>query len=241
MNSHRVTTPSRLSSRPRRQAHPLAGLWHARGGPAAALTLVAAVVATVAFPELSLPVTVSYGLPPRGIGTPELVGVLVAAVLPTLTTPAFDGRELHAARPARVAHLAVTGLVLLAPLAVPASWYAIITTTHPETRFPGLTGMLGTVAILTAVAVILRLTLGAVASTVGTVACFAGLVCAQQAAPTSFWATHLPTGRDWHTDYQLVAAAEVLALLLAWALRAVPLTQRPGAWHHGIRLVLLRR
>ncbi|MCT2282316.1 hypothetical protein M3G91_32440 [Micromonospora chalcea] len=97
----------------------VAGLWHARGGPLAASVIVVALVIAAAFPELSLSVSTVFDLPPRGVGTPELLAVALASVLPAVTTPRFDGRELNAHFSARLGHLAYSAVFAHAQAGAP--------------------------------------------------------------------------------------------------------------------------
>lgn len=152
------------------------GLWHVRGGPLAVTVLVFALLFTVVFPELSIGVSVVFDLPPRGVGTPEIVAVALASVLPAVTTPRFDGRELTARLSARLGHLAYSTVTLAAPLAVLPVWYWTIIATHPDDRLPPLDGLIGNVVAFSCIGAILCLALGPLVSVVATPALF-GLYC----------------------------------------------------------------
>lgn len=205
----------------------VAGLWHVRGGPLAAIVTVTALLFTAVFPELSIPVSVVFDLPPRGVGTPEIVAMMLSAVLPAITVPRFDGREITARTPARLVHLAYSAVMLAAPLAVLPIWYQAITALHPGERFPPLQGLIGNVAAVSCAGAILCLTLGPLASTVVTPALFAAFVVAQHALPASVLTEQFATGRSWHTNYWITTAMVLLALALSWHLRAIPWPHRP--------------
>ncbi|WP_349880561.1 hypothetical protein ABIH81_13480 [Micromonospora sp. HUAS YX12] len=205
----------------------VAGLWHARGGPLASTVIVVALVIAAAFPELSLSVSTVFDLPPRGVGTPELVTIALASVLPAITTPRFDGRELTARRSARLGHLTYSTIMLAAPLAVLPVWHWVITIRHPDTQFPPLHGLIGNVVVFTSTGAILCLILGPLVATVATPSLFALLVVAQQALPESLLSKIFSTGRSWHTNYWITTTVALLALVLSWRLRAVPWPNRP--------------
>ncbi|MEV0328604.1 hypothetical protein AB0H63_19470 [Micromonospora echinospora] len=205
----------------------VAGLWHARGGPLASIVIVVALVITAVFPESSLSVSMVFDLPPRGVGTPELVATALGSVLPAITTPRFDGRELTAHRSARLGHLAYSTVVLAAPLAVLPVWYWVITARHPDTQFPPLHGLIGNVVVFACTGTVLCLVVGPLVAVVATPSLFAIFVVGQQALPESLLVRIFSTGRSWHTNYWITAAAALLTLVLSWRLRAVPWSERP--------------
>ncbi|WP_422772580.1 hypothetical protein ACN28C_06060 [Plantactinospora sp. WMMC1484] len=205
----------------------VAGLWQVRGGPLAATVIVVALLFTVSFPELSLSVSVVFDLPPRGVGTPEIVAVALASVLPAITVPRFDGRELTARLSARLGHLAYSVAALAAPLAVLPIWYWTITARHPDEQFPPLHGLIGNVVAFSCVGAMLCLALGPLASAVVTPALFAGFVVAQHAVPDSVLTGHFATGRSWHTNYWVTTALALLTLAFTWWLRGIPRPERP--------------
>ncbi|MEE6306312.1 hypothetical protein V1634_05635 [Plantactinospora veratri] len=182
---------------------------------------------TVLFPELSVSVSVVFDLPPRGVGTPEIVAVALASVLPAITVPRFDGHELTARPSARLGHLAYSVATLAAPLAVLPIWYWTITASHPDDQFPPLHGLIGNVAVFSCIGAILCLALGPLASTVVTPALFAGFVVAQHAVPNSVLTNEFATGRSWHTNYWVTTAMALLTLALSWRLRGIPWPDRP--------------
>lgn len=203
------------------------GLWHVRGGPLAVTVFVVALLFTVVFPELSIGVSVVFDLPPRGVGTPEIVAVALASVLPAITTPRFDGRELTARRSARLGHLAYSTVTLAAPLAVLPIWYWTITASHPDEQFPPLHGLIGNVAAFSCIGAILCLALGPLVSAAATPALFAGFVATQHALPSSVLTSEFATGRSWHTNYWITAAMALLTLALSWRVRGIPFPNRP--------------
>lgn len=204
-----------------------AGLWHVRGGPLAATVLVAALLFTVGFPELVIRVSAVFDLPPRGVGTPEIVAVALASVLPAITTPRFDGRELTACLSARLGHLAYSTATLAAPLAVLPTWYWTITATHPGDQLPPLAGLIGNVVAFSCIGAVLCLVFGPLVSAAATPALFAGFVVAQQALPDSVLTTEFATGRSWHTNYWITITMALLTLALSWRMRGVPWPNRP--------------
>ncbi|MFY1686326.1 hypothetical protein [Plantactinospora sp. WMMB782] len=189
--------------------------------------IVAALLFTALFPELSLSVSVVFDLPARGVGTPEIVAVALASVLPAITVPRFDSRELTAGLSARIGHLAYSGATLAAPLTVLPTWYWVIGLSHPEEEFPPLHGLIGNVVVFACLGAILCLTLGPLASVVVTPALFAGFVVAQHAAPNSLLTDEFATGRSWHTNYLVTVAMVLLTLALGWRLHAIPRPNRP--------------
>ena len=204
-----------------------AGLWHVRGGLLAATVLVAALLFTVVFPELVIRVSAVFDLPPRGVGTPEIVAVALASVLPAITNPRFDGRELTACLSARLGHLASSTVTLAAPLAVLPVWYWAVSTSQPDERLPPLHGLIGNVATFSCIAAILCLALGPLLSAAATPALFAGFVVAQQALPDSVLTSEFATGRSWHTNYWITIAMALLTLALSWRMRGIPWPNRP--------------
>ncbi|MFI7520109.1 hypothetical protein [Micromonospora globbae] len=189
--------------------------------------LVVALVITVVFPELSLSASAVFDLPPRGVGTPELVAIALASVLPAITTPRFDGRELTAHLSARLGHLAYSTVILAAPLAVLPAWYVVITARHPDIQFPPLHGLVGNVTVFSCVGAVLCLALGPLVSAAATPALFALFVVTQQALPESLLTSQFANGRSWHTNYWMTTATALLTLALSWRLRAVPWPHRP--------------
>jgi hypothetical protein len=181
---------------------------------------------TVLFPELSLSVSVVFDLPPRGVGTPEIVAVALASVFPAITIPRFDGCELTARLSARLGHLAYSVATLAAPLAVLPTWYWTITASHPDDQFPPLQGLIGNVATFSCIGAILCLALGPLASAAATPALFAGFVVAQHAVPNSVLTDEFATGRSWHTNYWVTTAMALLTLALSWRLRGIPWPNR---------------
>lgn len=179
------------------------------------------------FPELSVPVSVVFDLPARGVGTPEIVAVALASVLPAITVPRLDGRELAARMPARLGHLAYSAATLAAPLTVLPFWYWSITIRNPDEQFPPLYGLIGNVVAFSCIATILCLTLGPLVSIVVTPALFAGFVVAQHAMPDSILTEAFATGRSWHTNYWITTAMALITLVLSWRLRGVPWPARP--------------
>ena len=207
-----------------------AGLWHVRGGPLALTVTVFALLFTVLFPELSLPVSVVFDLPPRGVGTPEIVAVALASVLPAITVPQFHGRELSARVSARLGQLAYSVATLAAPLAILPTWYLTITLRHPDDQFPPLHELIGNVAAFSCIGAILCLALGPVASAVVTPALFAGFVVAQHAVPNSVLTEEFATGRSWHTNYWVTTAIALLTSMI----RGLGLLGWPGRFDRGL-------
>jgi hypothetical protein len=203
------------------------GLWHVRGGPLAVTVVIVALLFTVVFPELSLGVSVVFDLPPRGVGTPEVVAVALASVLPAITTPRFDGRELTARLSARLGHLAYSTVTLAVPLAVLPIWYWTLTASRPDDQFPPLHGLIGNVAAFSCIGAILCLAIGPLVSAAATPALFAGFVVAQHALPNSVLANEFATGRSWHTNYWITIAMALLTLTLSWRMRGIPWSNRP--------------
>lgn len=203
-----------------------AGLWHVRGGPLALTVTVVALLFTAAFPELSIAVSVVFDLPARGVGTPEIVAVVLAGVLPAITVPRFDGRELTAGRSARLGHLGFSLTTLAIPLAVLPVWFWSIGVRHPGEQLPALHGLVGNVVVFSCVGAILCLLAGPPVSVVATPALFAGFVVAQHVAPHSFLADEFATGRSWHTNYWITTATVLVTVALSWRLRGVPLPGR---------------
>lgn len=199
------------------------GLWHVRGGPLATLALAVGLAVTVVFPDISVGVSAVFGNPPRGVGTPEIVAITLAAILPALTAPAFDGREILAHPGARAAHTAFTIAATTAPLLVLPVWSATITTRFHETNQPPLLGLLGSILFYCCSASLLCLLVGGPLTVVLTPTAFIALLVAQQAFPTSILASWLATGRNWHTNWWLTTAAAGLLLTLSWHSRSVPL------------------
>ncbi|MGI5213806.1 hypothetical protein [Plantactinospora sp. CA-290183] len=204
-----------------------AGLWHVRSGPLAATVFVVALLFTVVFPELSIQVSAVFDLPSRGIGTPEIVAVALASVLPAITVPRFDGRELTARLSARLGHLAYSAVILAAPLAVLPIWFWTITASHPDEQFPPLHGLIGNVATFSCIGTILCLALGPLVSAAATPALFAGFVVTQHALPNSVLTNEFATGRSWHTNYWITTTMTLLTLALSWRLRGIPWPNRP--------------
>jgi hypothetical protein len=205
----------------------VAGLWHVRGGPLAVTVTAVALLFAAVFPDLNLSVSVVFDLPPRGVGTPEIVAVALAGVLPAITVPRFDGRELTAGVPARLGHLAYSGATLAAPLAVLPVWYWAIIASHPDEQLPPLSGLIGNVAVFSCLSAILCLALGPLASAAVTPALFAGFVVVQHVVPHSVLTEEFATGRSWHTNYWIVIAMALLTLALSWRLRGIPWPDRP--------------
>lgn len=216
-----------VTSHPRIVRNRAVGLWHVRGGPLAVTVVAVALLFTVAFPELSLQVSAVFDLQARGVGTPEIVAVALASVLPAITVPRFDGRELTAHLSARLGHLAYSAVTLAAPLAVLPIWFWTITTSHPDDQFPPLHGLIGNVATFSCIGTILCLTLGPMVSAAATPALFAGFVLAQHALPNSVLTNEFATGRSWHTNYWITTAMVLLTLALSWRLRGIPWPDRP--------------
>jgi hypothetical protein len=202
-------------------------MWHVRGGPLAATVVVVALLFTVVFPEMGFRVSAVFGLPPRGVGTPEIVAVALASVLPAITNPRFDGHEFTACLSARLGHLAYSTVALAAPLAVLPIWYWTITASHPDDQFPPLHGLIGNVAAFSCIAAILCLALGPLVSAAATPALFAGFVVAQQALPGSVLTTEFAAGRSWHTNYWITIAMALLTLALSWRMHSIPWPNRP--------------
>lgn len=216
-----------VTSRPRVTRSRATGLWHVRGGPLAATVFAIALLFTVVFPKLSFRVSVVFDLPPRGVGTPEIVAVALASVLPAITTPQFDGRELASRLSARLGHLAYSTGTLAAPLAVLPIWYWTITARHPDDQFPPLHGLIGNAAAFSCIGAILCLTLGPLASATATPALFAGFVVAQHALPNSVLTNEFATGRSWHTNYWITVAMALVTLALSWRTRGIPWPNHP--------------
>lgn len=217
---------SPVASRIRVAQSRAAGILHVRSGPLALAVLVIALLFTGAFPELSIPVSVVFDQPPRGVGTPEIVALALASILPALTVPSFDGRELMAGRSARLGNLAYSAATLTAPLLVLPTWYWRIQAVHPDVSFPPLHGLIGNVFVFSCAGAILCLTLGPLLSAAATPTLFAGFVVVQQAAPHSFLAVEFATGLSWYTNYWITTALVLLTLGLTWHMRAVPWTNR---------------
>ncbi|MBX7266939.1 hypothetical protein KIF24_13475 [Micromonospora sp. Llam7] len=167
-----------------------------------------------------------FDLPPRGVGTPEIVAVALASVLPAITIPQFHGREFTARLSARLGHMAYSVATLAAPLAVLPAWYLAIILRHPGEQFPPLHGLIGNVAAFSCIGAILCLALGPLASAVVTPALFAGFVVAQHAVPNSVLTDEFATGRSWHTNYWVTTAIALLTLALTWHLRGIPRPDR---------------
>ncbi|MGH3680086.1 MAG: hypothetical protein ACRDT2_07525 [Natronosporangium sp.] len=180
----------------------------------------------MAFPDVTFGVSVVFDLQARGVGTPEIAAIPLASILPAITTPRFDGRELTACRSARIWHLAYSTVALAAPLAVLPVWYWTITATHPDDLLPPVHGWTGNVVTFSCIGAILCLALGPLVSVVATPALFAGFTVAQHALPHSFLTTEFATGRSWHTNYWITVAVALLTLAFSWHTRGVPWLHR---------------
>lgn len=198
------------------------GLWHVRGGPSAALVLAGALVFTIAFPDISVGVSAVFDNPARGVGTPEIVAIILAATLPALTVPNFDGREMLAHREARAAHTAFTLAATTAPLLVLPVWVATVNARFPYQQLPPLPGLLGSVLCYCCAASILCLLVGGPFTIVTTPAAFTVFVVAQQSFPSSVLTSWFSTATSWHTNWWLAVGAATVLLALAWQLRSVP-------------------
>lgn len=203
------------------------GLCHIRGGPLAVAVLAIALLFTMVFPELVIPVSAVFDLPPRGVGTPEIVAVALASVLPAITIPRFDARELTAGRSARLGHLAFSTVTLGAPLAVLPTWAWAVTLSQPDERLPPLQGLIGNIVAFSCVGAVLCLALGPMGSAAATPALFAGFVLAQHALPDSVLTSEFATGRSWHTNYWITIGMVLLTLVLSWWMRGIPWPHRP--------------
>lgn len=206
--------------------YPLAGLWHSRGGPLASGVVATAIMLAVVFPELGLPVRNVIEHPARGVGTPEIVAVLLSSVLPVITIPRFDAKELQAQRRTRLVHLTYTAAVLAAPLVILPLWYLTVMIEHPHAMLPPMSGLVGNLALFSCLATVLSLTFGGLVSSLLTPILFAIFVVLQQAFPGSVLATEFATGKDWHTNWWITGTAVLLTLTVSWRLRAVPMTAR---------------
>ncbi len=204
-----------------------AGLWHVRNGPLALTVFAGMLLLTVAFPLLSVRVGVVFDLPSRGLGTPEIIAVALASLLPAITIPRFDGRELTATMPARLGHFVFSTVTLAAPLAVLPIWYWTIIVAHPGSKLPPAHGLIGNITAYSCIGAILCLTLGPLICAVATPILFAGFLTAQQALPGSILATEFSTGRSWHTNYWITTAMVLLTLTLSWRMRGIPWLNRP--------------
>lgn len=206
--------------------NPLVGLFHVRGGISACTCSVVAVALAVAFPQMGIAVRNIVDNPARGVGTPEIIAVLLASVLPALTFPRFDARELRTDLKPRLVHLGYTTVVLAAPLAIIPAWYWTVQIRFPYQVLPPMSGLIGNIATISCLATVLCLVLGGLASVLLTPVLFATFVVLQQARPGSILATEFTTGEHWHTNYWITAIAVLLTLALSWRLRAVPRTAR---------------
>jgi hypothetical protein len=198
------------------------GLWHVRSGPLALAVLIVALLFTVVFPLLGVSVSVVFDQPVRGVGIAEIVGVALASVLPAITIPRFDGRELTATMSARLGHLAFSAVTLAAPLAVLPIWYWTIIVGHPSSKLPPVHGLIGNITAFSCLGAILCLALGPLICAVATPVLFSGFVVAQQALPGSFLTTEFAAGRSWHTNYWITATMVLLTLTLSWRMRSNP-------------------
>ncbi len=204
----------------------LAGLWHVRQGPAMIVVLLIGVGITVLFPDMILRASVRQDMAPRGVGTPELVGVALASVLPALTTPTFDKREFLGGLRSRTVNAVWTATMPMLPVIVLPVWAMRIRQVRPTADVPSVWGLLGTPVLCACVAAAACLLIGRPWSVLTSWAAYGLLIVGQQAYPDSVLTTWFATPLDWHTPWPLVALAIVLTAGVAYATRSVPWRQR---------------
>lgn len=203
-----------------------AGLWHVRGGSTAILAVLIGAGVTFTNPDMVIGVSLTPGVPTRGVGTVEIVGVPLAAVLPALTTPDFSGRELRARGRVRAVHAAISMTLIAAPLLLLAVWYASLATYYPVETLQPVTGLLGNLLVTSCFAGVACLVVGRMWSVPLTLAAYAGLVVCQHLFPDSPATTLFATNDVWHTSWWLCGGAVALTWATVWRLRSTPLSAR---------------
>lgn len=195
------------------------GFLHVRGTYQGLLFLFAICAITIFFPTLSIGVSFQPGLPPRGVGMPEICAVVAASCLPAISRPRSNNEERYSAASRRAIHALYTGIVVLAPALPSITWYLRL---KPDYQLPSISGLLGTPIFLCALAVIALHFCGPVISVITPPVLFAAIVTTQHIFPSGVTATIFTTAEDWHTCWPLVAIATGLAIITAYMYGSTP-------------------
>lgn len=200
----------------------LAGLWHVRRGPALIVVLLVGAGLTALFPDMILDASVRHDLAPRGVGTAELVGVALASVIPALSLPAFDGRELLGGSQSRVAHTVWSALMPTLPAIILPVWAVRIRQVHPDADVPSVIGLIGTPVLCACLAMVTCLLAGRLWSVPVPWVAYGLLIAGQQLHPDSVLTTWFAAPRNWHTPWLIVTLAILLTAGLAYVTQSVP-------------------
>ncbi|AYY13762.1 hypothetical protein EF847_14735 [Actinobacteria bacterium YIM 96077] len=174
------------------------------------------------FYDISVRVQPAIGRLARGVGTPELLGASLAALLPAVCVPAFDAREKAATLTARITHTFISATFLIAPLLVIHAWYQSVRFHVPSQTLPPAWDLAGNVLLAGSIGVVSTLIVGPRVGPLVTLLAYSGFVVAQQAWPESVLTKHFSTGKDWTTNWWLTAGICVCAIALDYLLCSVP-------------------
>lgn len=188
-----------------------------------AMGVVAVVLGlVVVFPEISLGLRLHTSRPPRGIGTPEIAALLMAALIVPLTMPEFDCRERLSYGAARLAHTLTTLVVALVPLLVLPVWALALAVDPPAAYHPPVVLLTGNVVTMSAAPVLGVLLLGrGLGAAVGIIAAVA-IPFGQQIWPHSLFTEFWATGTEWHTHWPLTILLLALTAVVAHRRHSVP-------------------
>jgi hypothetical protein len=153
--------------------------------------------------------------PVRFVAAPELFAVVLAALLPAICVPQFDGRELMAVSRSRRLHTLVSASLLLHPLVILVTWYLSVRFHAPTQALPAVHHFAGNLLLAASVGLVLTLALGTRLGPPVTLLAYLGFLLLQQSWPSSVLATHFSTATRWRTDWWLIAAILGAAVAIA--------------------------
>lgn len=194
------------------------GLWHVRSGTTTMLILLAVGIFVALFPELGFAISLEPRNPPRGVGSQELPALMLAILLPVITIPRFDGRELLGSTPSRSIHLIYSLFVCLLPLAVIPIWVLRIEHLFPNEEMPSPFGLIGTPLFFAAFTTILSCLLSKPGAAMIPSISYMSLLVTQQLYPKCIVSSLFATERDWYTDWRLCIGSMVIAGAILWIL-----------------------
>lgn len=185
------------------------------------LTLLA-VVAVWVWPHAGIVIGFAYPRPLRGIGIAELVGVILAAIIPSLQATEFNVFEALTRSRARASLTIYSALALGLPVIPFLCWYQRIQETSPRSSLPPQWPFAGTLLVYALLGLLGVQALGAIWGPIAMMIAFIGIAVSQHWWGPNFAAGVLSTGKVWQTNWVLLAGLFLAVLALTYQTRGVP-------------------
>lgn len=176
--------------------------------------------------DVSFVVQPSFNNEPRGIPAFELVSVLLASIIPSITMTRLDAWERLEVPLARAVNAAVTAVCVLLPIATLPVWVKAVHHRLPNEELPSAWGYVGTILLLAAIGQLLFWSGGSIVALVATPAIWVAAIYLQQLLPNFYPFVDIARGDQWETHWSVTSFAVFVILAISWFGYSLPRRSR---------------